>query len=423
MPILPLRASLSALGAATTLALAACGGGSDDAAVPDRETVIDTAGRLAITAEASTAVRIFDLDTRTVAGSFALPDVPSALYASPDRRYALAVQRTQDMVHVVDGGVWQEDHGDHLHDYLQAPALLNFTVSGVRPTHYESHEGLAAFFMDGVDGVTPAEAVLLTDAGLGAGKVDAKLPLPQAMHGTAEPRGDFMLTTFRPVGAASTSPNQVELHRRAGAGYTFVERFAPACPGLHGSFSNAGHTAFGCTDGVLVVSQNGSTFTARKIANPADMGAGVRIGTVTGHHDLAQLVGIASPGHLFAIDPVAGSISRITWADGRTRRAHAFDAEGKNLLVLDDLGVTHVLDAANQWAVRASVPTIDTMPAAAPFPSIAVSGRSPVAFVSDPLGRRLVELDLTTPKVAERRALDFSPTGLVWLGVAVHDHD
>lgn len=412
---------------AAVAALSACGGdGGSDTEVtlpPDVETHIDTAGRLALISPDSASVRVYDLDSRALARTFPLPNVPSAIQASPDRRYALAFQRTQDLVSFVDGGIWQEDHVDHLHDYKADPKLLSFALAGVRPTHYEVHDDLAAVFMDGLAPTSNAEAVLLSDAGIGAGKVEARLALPIAMHGTAEPRGDYLLTTFRSADAPGTLPNQVELHRRDGAGYRFVQRFAEQCPDLHGSFSNEDHSAFGCSDGVLVVTQAGDTFTAKKIANPAGLPAGVRIGTLTGHHGWAGFVGIASPGHLFAIEPVAGTIAAIDWAAGRTRRAHAFDAEGRNFLVLDDLGSLYVLDPNAAFAARATLAAVPAMPAAAPFPAIAVSASKHRAYVSDPLGKAIAVVNLETPAVAERLPLDFSPAGLTWLGFAAHAHD
>jgi hypothetical protein len=412
---------------AAAIALTACGGDGESTTPvqipPDVETHIDSAGRLAIISAGSASVRVYDLDTKAVAQTFPLPNVPSAISASPDRRYALAFQRAEDLVSFVDGGLWQEDHVDHLHDYKADPKLLSFSLAGSRPTHYELHDEYAAVFMDGVDPLVNAEAVLLSDKGIGTGKVDARLALPIAMHGTAEPRGNYLLTTYRPAGAATTLPSQVELYRRNGATYEFVQRFAEACPDLHGSFSNEGHTAFGCSDGVLVVSQAGDTFTAKKIANPAGTPAGVRIATLTGHHGWAGFVGIASPGSLFTIEPVAGTISPINWATGRTRRAHSFDAEGKNFLVLDDLGSLYVLDPNAAFASRATLPAIASMPAAAPFPTIAVSASKDRAYVSDPVGNAIAVVNLETPAVSERLPLTFSPAGLAWLGISGHAHD
>ncbi|MGD9942176.1 MAG: hypothetical protein AB7S98_02975, partial [Burkholderiaceae bacterium] len=289
-----------------TSLLAACGSSGDDISQQDQDhddhdhPHIETAGRLAIIEDQSRSVRIYDLDDKSVAQTFLMTNPPSAIAASPGKRYALVIQRTQDLVELIDGGIWQEDHGDHLHDYKEAPKRLDFSIDGVRPTHYETHDGIGAIFMDGLDTTGQKAAVVtLTDAGIGAARHEAAMELPLPMHGTAEPRGDYLLTTYRDPESAGTLPQQVELYRRDGASYRFVKRFDELCPSLHGSYSNRNHSAFGCADGVLVVTQAGDEFTATKIDNPPGLDAAVRIGTVAGHDHLDSFVGIASPGLLF----------------------------------------------------------------------------------------------------------------------------
>lgn len=389
----------------------------------DDDHASSTLGRLAISEAGATALRVYDLDKQAVAQSFTLAYAPSALYASPDRRYALAIQRTQDAVQIVDGGVWQEDHGDHLHDYAEAPRLLSYQINGVRPTHYETHDRLAALFMDGlVSSNSPAGVVTLSDASVAASRPEATLTLDKPMHGTAEPRGEYLLTTYRAPDNTDTLPSQVELYRRQGSSYQFVQRFDPPCPGLHGSYSNAHYSAFGCSDGVLLIHQDGANFTASKLANPADIGTGVRIGTITGHHEQARFVGIASPGHLFEIDPDKATITRINWATGRMQRGVAFDRHGKQLLVLDDQGSVHVLDSAAAWAKRSSLSVIASMPTASPFPSLAVSQSDDLAYLADPAGRQIAVIDIAQASLRAPLPLNFSPMGLTWLGIAHHDH-
>lgn len=422
-----------ALVLACAAALAACGGGSNDVADitpeptppvngedPYDHNPIATAGRLIALEANSAQVHAIDLDQGTVLRSFTTDHAPSALYASPGQRYAVLLQRNQHQVQFIDGGIWQEDHGDHWHDYLQAPTLLNMRLTGVRPTHYEAHDGKAALFFDGDANTGDKVSIaLFSDASIAGGQsalVEASHTLDSAMHGTAEPRGDWLLTTWKPADASSTSPTHVELHHLHGDHYHLEKRFEQECPGLHGSYSNVRYSVFGCTDGVLVIEQNGDHFEARKVANPASMAAGVRIGTITGNAHYGKFVGIASPGGLYEIDPAAGTITAINWSEGRTRRAHAIDAEGENLLVLDDLGSLHIL-ATDNWTKRAEIATaVATMPSAAPFPSFAVSQSAETAWLSDPNGQRLTEIDLHAAKLGHSIALNFSPTSLVWLG-------
>ncbi len=419
----PRRSTLARIALSSFALLAACGGGSDGAPDAHEHAHIDSAGRLALIEANSHVVRIYDLDDKSVAAELAVSNPPSAVHASPGHRYAVVTQRLQDQVQFIDGGLWQEDHGDHLHDYEQAPSLAGFSLAGSRPTHYETHEGLAAVFNDGLEATgTNASVVLLDDASIQGGAPLASLGLATYMHGTAEPRGAFLLTTHRDPMTASTLPDVVALYQREGNGYSLVEEIAETCPGLHGSFSNENHTAFGCTDGVLVVTQSGDSFSARKLPNPAGMSAQARIGTVIGHDHVESFVGIAS-GLLFEIDPVAGAISPIVLPADRESAAHAFDAHGENLLVLDDLGNLHLLDVENGWASRGVLPTVATMPTAAPFPAIAASRAEETVFVSDPVARDIAVIDLETAAIAERLPLSFSPAGMAWLGMEAHEHD
>ncbi|MDO4706207.1 MAG: hypothetical protein Q4A98_08405 [Comamonadaceae bacterium] len=418
----------SALALACSAILAGCGGGGSD--VDDdhdhSHIHIDTKGRLVVLEAGSPQVHVVDLDRKSVMQSYTADHVPSAVYASPGQRYALLMQRAQNQVQVVDGGIWQEDHGNHMHDYMQPPALLGTRLAGVRPTHYDSHAGQAAIFFDGNQETGEKAAVaVISDASLGKGQAGATLArqgLDAPMHGTAQPRGDYLLTTWRAADAQSTLPSQVELYHRHDDHYHVEKRFDAQCPGLHGSYSNAQYSAFGCSDGVLVVQQNGDQFTARKIANPADMGEKTRIGALLGHAQYGKFVGIAGAENLFEVDPAAGTITRIQWAEGRKRRAHAIDAEGKNLLILDDQGTLHILSVGS-WRKRAQLPgVIANMPTKAPYPAFAISAADDDAWLSDPLGKRLLSIDIDDAKIEGSIPVNFTPTGMTWLGLRKHTH-
>ena len=197
-----------------------------------------------------------------------------------------------------------------------------------------------------------------------------------------------------------------------------AQRFDVPCHDLHGSYSNASYSAFGCSDGVLVIQQNGSAFTASKIANPPALPAGVRIGTIAGHPKEVRFMGLAAPGHVFEIDPARSAITPITWAEGRTRRAHAFDRTGRHFVLLDDTGVTHWLDAQAQWRVAKTLPVVAQMPTAAPFPTLLSSRARDTLFVTDVAAKQIAVIDSQNIAVTQRIGLDFSPNGQAWLGIA-----
>lgn len=422
---LPFQLTFSA---ALVLALTACGGSSsnEETNQPDRDdhthVHIDTDGRLVIGEAGSNNAHVFDLDSKSILQTFAADSAPSAIYASPGNRYALLFQRAENKVQFIDGGLWQEDHGDHLHDYQAQPQLLAARWSGATPSHYERHDALGAIFFDG-SAETNANASVTTfnDLAIGSNTPLAQLSLPVPMHGTAEPRGEYLLTTYRKADAETALPDQVELYKRNGAGYDFVRRFESTCPLLHGSYSNEKYTAFGCGDGVLLISQQGDVFTERKIPNPADMPADIRISTLTGHHALQEFVGFAGPNHVFAINPDTGTFTRIAWTEEHRRRGFAIDGEGKNLFLLDAAGKLHIISTQN-WQSRAALDAISDMPTAAPFPSLAASQAEDEVYLTDVNGKRIVVVDAADARISAAYPLNFAPGRMAWLGLPKHDH-
>ena len=411
--------------------LTACGGGGGDDDHDHENTVIDPAGRLAVADAGSATLRLHDLDAAAAAPTtFTLAASPSALYASPGGRYAVAVQRTQDRVQFVDGGIWQEDHGDHLHDYKQAAALAGWTLTGSRPTHYDVQPGQqAAFFMDGDAAATPAVNAgvrLITDASIAAGRTVAALDLPLPIHGLAEPVGDKLLTVARATDAPDTLPTHLVLYRRDGSGYVRDRELPTRCDGMHGSASSGAWSIVGCIDGMLLVQHTGATTVSeRKLATA------LRVGTLAGHPKLpGHFVGIATEGtapapvttRFYAVDAAAGSVLPLQptgWADGSIRRAHAFDRSGTRLLLLDQQGTLSVVQRqGNAWGTTTRVAgVIPAMPTAAPWPAIAVNGARDEVYLTDPVARQLVVFNTQTLAVTARRNLDHVPSAVVWLGI------
>jgi hypothetical protein len=412
--------------------LVACGG-SHDEDHHDGDHTIDTAGRLVTIENGATAVRVHDLDSTSAAveATHTVDHVPAAVYPSPAGRHAVVLQRTQNQVQFIDGGVFQEDHGDHLHDQRQASRLLAWKLPGVRPTHYDLQAGKqAAIFMDGhaaASSASPAGVRLITEAGLRAGRVDASLDLGAPLHGLGEPVDDKLLTVSRATDAPDTLPTHLDLWRREGATWSRVSQVPTRCDGMHGSFSSGNHTVTGCLDGVLVVRHTGTTTVdeGRKLATP------LRVGTIAGHPRLPdQYLGIATDGvapapvttRFYAIDAVAGTAQALVpsgWETGRVRRAHAFDRSGQRFFLLDDQGTLTVMQRqAGAWAPLARVTgAVPAMPSAAPWPALVANGAKDLMYLTDPVARQLVVIDATTGAVRERRDLGYVPAAATWLGI------
>lgn len=405
-----------ALGAA--LALAACGGDGDDGHTPEQ---IDSAGLLTLTEAGSATVRVLNLDDGSTAASVQAASAAPTLYGSPGGRYTLLIQGDANRVQILDGGLWREDHGDHLHDYRAAPRLLDTGITGPAPGHYQDHAGVGALFMEGdSNSNAPVGVHRVTDASLGSASPSSAFEAGPAVHGLAEPRGHYMLVSARTDNAPGTLPNVIDLYRQdAQQQWTRVQRLDGQCPGMHGSASNASHSAFGCSDGVLLVRQQGDQFSTQKIPNPDGLPEGVRISNLRGHAQVAQFIGLARGGRVFSIDPAAGSIAPVAWSSAAEPgfRTVTFNRTGSRLLILDTQGAAHWLDSAQQWRVSGSVSAIAQMPSSAPYPWTVSSGARDEFFVTDPQGQQVVVLDGEQPAVKRQLALGFAPADVAWMGI------
>lgn len=260
----PMATSLLLVSAAM---LTACGGssGSGD---EHEHTDIDTAGRLALFDTDASQLKVLDLDNSEVIASMAMDGEAPRLYASPGNRYAVAIQRGDDLVSFVDGGLYTEDHGDHMHDYAETPSMLSLTLNDHKPTHYSSGEAEGVVFFDGGEAAS-SKVTVFSDATLGSGATVASLPLENNMHGVAKVIDGHLFVTYRDSSITDTTlPAAVERYHLDGSDFEFEERYSQACPRLHGAAANAHSLGFGCSDGVLVIDLHEAGYPATKLENP-----------------------------------------------------------------------------------------------------------------------------------------------------------
>lgn len=422
------RRWLVASAAAVSL-LAACGGGVEEDDHDHENVTIDTAGRLAVIESNAPTLRIHDLDSGAVEASHSMQSNPSAVYASAGGRYAVVMQRMQDRVQFVDGGIYQEDHGDHLHDYKQASRALNYVLSGARPTHYDMQAGVqSAVFMDGNATASPVQNAgvrVFTDESVAAGNVVASLDLSSPMHGLAEPMGSKLLTGWSP--GTDTLPTRLALHQRSGAAYALVREIPTACNGMHGSFTSGSSTLVGCIGGMMMVKHLSATTTN----DGQFLATALRVGTIAGHPRLPDhFLGIATEGaapapvttRFYAVNGETATVSDFTpegWSTSRVRRAHGFDRSGQRFFIVDDQGTLIVAQRQGSgWANLARVPgAIPVMPTAAPWPAIASNGAKDEVYITDPVARQLVVINSVTGAVVTRRDLGYTPLAVAWLGI------
>ncbi len=381
-------------------------------------------GRLAIADSEHAIIHILDLEDNSLISSLDLTHPAEYVYASPENRYAVAVQRSQDNVDFVDGGLWQELHGDHYDHHNDDPVLTTFKLHDVKPTHYVPRGDKAAIFFDG-DKETSANANLglLSDESIAEEKLIAEHHFDTYMHGTAEIRGDFVLTTLRDKDAESSLPEQVALLEVHGEHFHQEQVFEETCPALHGSFQTETHIAFACGDGILAIEQEGDVFTAHKIANPTDMPEGVRIGSLKGSEESDVMIGKSRAGY-HLVNLTTESISTFDWAPEAdlTAVTYGFDGHNEHMLILDNTGHLNLYPAEDSWAFEKRISIFDSLAEDAK-PAIIASKAHELVYIIN--GQEVTIVDLHEGEVSGHFDLDFMPGKAAWLGVAAeeeHDH-
>ena len=368
--------------------------------------------RRVLVADAKTAtVTVVDLPGGEIAGTLDL-SASARLYAAEDGRYVYAVQADADLVNVIDGGLWTEDHGDHMHDYLVAPSLAAPVISGGRPIHFVSHHGQVAIFFDGdgtaaiFSGARPAQEseIVLLDSG-------------RPHHGVAVPLGDHALLSL-PTNDDAVLPLGVQLMTLAGE---VVAEFAD-CPGLHGEAPLGDWVAFGCTDGVLLVDAHHDEPVAVKVAKPVD-DPDRRTGTLISHHDLPYWIGNFGSRDLVRIDADTLETTLIP-LPGASAGFQLDPADGGRIVVVTLDGLLHTLDPMTGdllGSVAVATPIPADAPRGTPRPGLAVDPG--VAYVTDPAAGLLHVVDLDALAVTLAVEVGGTPSPLTVVGLPVsHEH-
>lgn len=422
---------LTLLSLASVAMIAGCGGGGGDNDSHDHaNATINTAGRIVVSENGANALRVHDLDSNGVEATYQLDHSPSGLYASPGGRYVVALQGPRNQVQFVDGGIWQEDHGDHRHDYKNASRLMAWKLAGTRPSHYDVQEGRqASVFFDGdaaANPVVPAGMQLITDASIAAGNTVAAMSMASPIHGFAEPLDNKLLSVHRASDAPDTLPTHLNLYLRSGSTYASQRLLSTRCDSLHGSHTSGAYTAAGCADGVLLARHvSANDVTDQKIVTPT------RVSTLIGHPKTpGQFIGYGNEGaapapvttRFYAINGDSASATPIVpagWIAGNVRRAHGLDRTGNRFYILDDRGTLIVMAReGNTWnTVTRIASAVPSMPTAAPWPTITANGARDEIYITDPVARQLIVLNTQTSAIVARRDLGYVPSNALWMGI------
>ncbi len=338
---------------------------------------------------------VLDAADGDVLGRFTVPSL-GRVHQLPNAQFAAVTHRDANRVSFVHSGLSVVDHGDHM-DLLQgSPYVLKTVNLGPQPTHFFARGNDIAVYNDGDGSMAWLDARLL-----GISLDFVQVPGPAADHGSLAVVDGYLI-------GGGLGEAGVRVHDRVGSELASFD----GCPGLHGQAVRGNAVAFGCADGVLVVSVDGEGgFSSVKIDNPSGSPERARVGTLAADPGSAMMVGNFGPG-IALIDPDGATLTPVALSAGPAGMRFADD--GSTLVVLTLDGHLHALDPMT-GDVRASLAVLDAWEAGQPRPAFALLGDH--AFVTDPGHHSVWVVDLDNMEVETHFHLPFAPGSVAVMAI------
>lgn len=224
--------------------------------------------------------------------------IPGAGPLAHDGRYLFVRSAAEGKLHIIDTGVWTVEHGDHKHYYRTAPNKLAGELSvGAGTVAGDGHH--VAIFEE-----QTGRTSILSREDLDAGDTKVVATIPGTPHqGLAVPYKGHVLVT------SSLGPDKlagtVSVFDSMGAG---KEALDTPCPSLMGHASTRYGVVFGCSDGVLVVTDDVGSLTSTKIPYPS---AAERITAFDHRPGSSELVSLAGTAGLWHLDVASSKLTFI----------------------------------------------------------------------------------------------------------------
>ncbi|KAB2342347.1 hypothetical protein [Actinomadura rudentiformis] len=325
-------------------------------------------------------VRLLDPATEKVTDVAAAPGVTGV---RSDGRFAYLT--TSAGMRTVDSGVWTVDHGDHVHYYKAAVRDVG-TVPGT-PGAITGDQAVTA--------VSGGPAVRVLDRKALEG---GKIPAARGIPGRAA-------VAYAEHLVIAADDGTVRVHDRQGAE---TARLTEPCPQARGQAVTKRGAVLGCADGALLVTGKDGRLTGTKIAYPGRVRAAER--ATEFHHRPGTPVLAAKAGDrgLWILNLAAKSWNR---AGSAPLTAVSGTGEDAPVLALDTGGTLRSYDP--KTGKQGDKTNILKKPNAASVIQVDTAR----AYVNDPAGRRVVEIDYRDGlRVARTFDLAFSPQHMVETG-------
>ena len=375
-------------------------------------------GRLLIGDGETGMMSIIDLEHGDVEqDAFDLGSRAGRIYSTKNGRFAIAVSSDANTVHVFDGGIYLEAHGDHFDLVEDDVERLGIDLSGDRPAHLYVGTEWATIYYDG-----SGDVVFLNEHELeeeGSAYVPPKLNFG-AQHGAAVPLEDdlFAISTQHP----DYDSNPEEYRLPIGAHISDLQgniiHSAEGCEGLHGDAGNGHMAVFGCVGGVLVLEEHGDHFDDYFIGPPAGSPEDFRLTSVWGYPGLHHFFALGSAVGLYIVEPEDGVMEQVIPASEELRPINvSMSHDGEALMVVMSDGELRMYDA-HDLDLLASADDFLTEPVETGFwarPHVATAPGA--VFITDSQGGEVLQLDDHDLDVVNHWDIDGNPTKIAFVGI------
>ena len=383
------------------------------------EEVVELHGRLLIGDGETGALSVIELESGEVhQGEFDMGSRAGRIYATKSGRYAVAVASDANMVHLIDGGIYLQEHGDHF-DLVEAEASrIDLDLSGDRPVHLYISGDRAAIYYDGSGDVVVIDEHELEHDG------SAYQPIvfnAGAQHGAAIPFEHDLIavSTQHPDYAQNPEEYRLPVGAEIRDLHGHVLYTAPeGCPDLHGDAGNGHIAVFGCTGGVLAVEDHHGEYHSWFIDAPAGSPDDFRITSLWGYDGLDHFFGLGSAVGLYLVEAEEGEMEQLIPASEDLRPIQvAVSHDGELLLVVMSDGELRMYDAhdADLLASASGFLSDEIDPGFWARPHIATAPGH--IFITDSAAGEVLALDSHDLEVVGHWDVSGTPTKIAFVGI------
>ncbi|WP_210571895.1 hypothetical protein [Streptomyces sp. GESEQ-4] len=304
--------------------------------------------------------------------------------------------------HVLDGGAWMVDHGDHVHYYRAAIRDVG-RLPGGPGTRVRSDAAVTAVTDE--DG----RARIYRRAELEKGKVGSPHAVPGTHAGVVVPYAEHLLSLTDDVQDSA----KLAVYDREGRRVAAPDA---RCEDPRGDAVTRRGVVLGCADGALLVREAGGTFTVQKIPYGRDVPEEERVTAFRHRPGSDTLTAPAGDRAVWVLD-----VTERTWTRVKTGPVVSVNTagEGSVLIALETDGSLHGYDIATGKQVAETKPLLTGAPEAGTegnaVPVIEVDRSR--AYLNDPKGKRVYEIDYNDNlRIARTFDLDIEPALMVETG-------